>query len=128
VNLPARFPAPPGVQLAEELAAVVGAEAAHRLFDAFGGRSIYVPARPGPNHPITVAIGAERAALLAEYYHQVRLDFPLSASKRRRAIELSRTGVPVGEIARQLWLTDRHVRRILAEARRAPPGQPGLFG
>jgi hypothetical protein len=102
--------------LAEDLAVVIGAEATRLFLARFAGCTIYVPAQAGPDHPITRTIGPEAAAELCAHYHRVRLDVPIAFSRRLRVLDLKRAGRSNQEIARDVWLTERQVRRILAEA------------
>ncbi|WP_194745739.1 helix-turn-helix domain-containing protein [Thermaurantiacus tibetensis] len=103
----------------EELALVIGAQAARAFMTAFAGRRIYVPQAIGPDHPIAAAIGADKAAVLADYYGGTHLEPPLAAAKRWRVLEMAAAGVPDSEIAKALWTTERHVRRIRAAAQAA---------
>lgn len=114
--------------VAEDLAAVIGAEATRKLMAAFAGREIWVPKKASGHHPIAVAIGEEKAALLCEYYIDVRLDFPVSPAKRRRILDLAASGRSNGLIAAELLVTERFVRKVLAESRKADTRQRSLFG
>jgi len=118
-----------GDSLEAELAAVVGEAAAVALCGAFAGRALYVPRAPGPDHPVTRLVGAEAAALLGDYFHSTRLEFPVAPAKRRRILQLAACGWKNGEIAAELLVTDRFVRKVLAEARDADAEwNAGLFG
>lgn len=112
---------------AEDLAVVIGAEATRAFLARFAGRTIYVPEQAGPEHPITQAIGPEAAAELCAHYHRVVLDVPITFARRLRVLDLAREGRSNREIAGEVWLTERQVRRILAEAR-AASSQLSLFG
>lgn len=114
--------------VAEDLAVVIGAEATRRLMAAFAGREIWVPKKASGHHPIAVAIGDEKAALLCDYYREVRLDFPVSQAKRRRILDLSAAGLSNGLIAAELLVSERFVRKVLAEYRQADTRQRNLFG
>jgi hypothetical protein len=119
----------PVTPLEAELGAVIGAPAAAQLVAAFAGRSLYVPRAPGPDHPVTAVIGGDAAALLGEYFHRVRLDFPISPARRRQVIEMRAAGRQVRDIAGQLRVTERFVYKVLAEARDDDADwQSGLFG
>jgi DNA-binding NarL/FixJ family response regulator len=103
--------------LRADLVSELGEEAVLRLMDAFAGRSVYVPANAGETHPITVAIGAEAAAILCEFWHRTELEFPAAASRRQRILDLKASGRSNGEIATALLVSERHVREVLAEQR-----------
>ena len=114
--------------VAEELAAVIGADSARRLMQALAGREVYVPAIARGHHPIAAAIGEEKAALFCEYYHGLRFEFPVAPAKRRRILDLHRAGRSNGLIAAELMVTERFVRQVLSEARAADTRQHRLFG
>ncbi|MFN7400338.1 MAG: hypothetical protein ACK5SX_15075 [Sandaracinobacter sp.] len=113
---------------AEDLAPVVGAEAARELMTALAGRMMYVPRTVGPHHPIAVAIGPEKAAIFCEYFFGQRIDFPVAPAKRRRILDLASGGMSIPQIATQLLVSERFVYKVLAEAREADTRQHRLFG
>lgn len=117
-----------GAELAEDLAVVIGADAARAMMARLAGGSLYVPRTAGAAHPLTALLGEDRAQRLCDYYHGVRLDFPISASKRRRALDLKAGGASNRDIARELWITERYVRMILADAAETGTDQLKLFG
>jgi DNA-binding NarL/FixJ family response regulator len=114
--------------LAEDLAPVIGAEAARKLMTALAGREIYVPRHASGHHPIAVAIGDEKAAAFCEYWHGTRLEFPVTPAKRRRILDLSAAGRSNGMIATELMVSERFVRKVLAESRQQDTRQHRLFG
>lgn len=112
-----------------EVAAVIGDEAAARLAAAFCGRPLYVPRNPGPDHPVTAAIGQDKAALLGSYFYRTKLEFPVGAAKRAAIRAMKARGLCNRDIAARLLVTDRFVRQVLAEANDAEADwQQGLFG
>lgn len=114
--------------VAEDLAAVIGAEPARMLMSALAGREIYVPREASGHHPIAVAIGDDKARLFCEYWHGTRLEFPVTPAKRRRILDLSASGRSNGMIAAELMVSERFVRKVLAESRAADSRQHRLFG
>lgn len=114
--------------LAEELAPVIGAEAARRLLAAFAGREVYVPRRASGHHPIAVAIGEEKAALFCEHWHGTKLEFPVEITKRRAVLDLKAAGRSNGMIATELMVSQRFVRMVLAEQADKENRQLRLFG
>lgn len=114
--------------LAEDLAPVIGAEAARALMAGLAGRMIYVPRAVGPNHPIAVAIGPDKAAIFCDYYFGQRIDFPVAPARRRRILDLAAGGMSIPQIATQLLVSERFVYKVLAEAREADTRQHSLFG
>lgn len=104
--------------VAEDLAGVIGIEGAQRLMAALGGREIYVPLSASAQHPIAVALADEAlTARFCEYYHGLRIEFPVNVAKRLRILSLSRAGWTSAAIATNLLVTQRFVRKVLAEAR-----------
>lgn len=101
------------------VAEVVGEEAADRLCEVLGGTRIYVPAAPGEHHPISVAVGAEAATLIAEHFHRTVLVLPKPKSRQERVLEMRKAGRPVREIALATGYTEGHVYALLAEDRSA---------
>ena len=95
-----------------ELRDVVGPEAALKLAETYGGRTIYIPARPGGEHPISRLIGAEAAEKLAAMYGGVRLSIPKFDSVRKslrnqEIIRERREGASVADLAARHGLTER---------------------
>lgn len=120
-------PLPSGSAVFEEVAAVIGAVAAHKLCEAFGGVRIYIPPVIGATHPVFAVIGAASSARLAEYYHGTMLELPKAHLRRRRVLELAeRGGMTVSQIALACDYTERQVYNILAAARE-DDGQMDLF-
>ena len=97
-----------------ELAELIGADGAQRLLAAFAGRRIYVPRAAGAGHPLARAVGAEKAAILCEYFHGTEIDLPVSTARRQRILDLKRQGRSNGEIATMLLVSERHVRDVMA--------------
>ncbi|HUO23681.1 MAG TPA: helix-turn-helix domain-containing protein [Caulobacteraceae bacterium] len=106
---------------------LLGNDAFHRLTEAFGGRRLYIRARPGPNHPITVAIGQEAAEQLAGAFHGVDIDVPMSPQRRAEILRLDRAGKTRAETARILKITERWVYKVLEEGEKTSSSQPDLF-
>ncbi len=114
-----------------EIEEIAGLEAALAVAEAVGGTRAYISRRPGPDHWLTRAVGAETAATLADHFTTGRtgleLEFPLGPTgsiareRRRRArrlATLTEQGHPTVAIARELGLTDRAVRLYKARRRR----------
>lgn len=107
------------------VAAVIGESAAEELCRKLGGARLYIPGTIGAHHPITVAIGAENAAKIAEHFHRTILALPKGLSRRERVLEYRRTtDMTVQEIALATDYTEAGVYKILAEER---GGQLDLF-
>lgn len=108
----------------EQIVASIGDEAAGRLSDAIGGRRVYIPRNPGPNHPITVAVGAEAAKALAADHSGRYVDVRLSPDRRARILELSAQKMQVSRIAQMLRCTERHVYKVREEAKASGDDAP----
>jgi len=63
--------------LLRQLAEVVGVDGVLKLSQTFGGRRLYVPAHPGPEHPISKLLGQERAIALAREFGGIRTENPV---------------------------------------------------
>lgn len=102
----------------EDVAGVVGEEAALRLADLFGGIRLYIPAKIGPYHPLMSAVDAELAAKIVEHYHGMELALPRIDPRRARVISLAKSGrLTKQAIARETGYTERHVYHLIANAR-----------
>lgn len=109
----------------QQVAEVIGHDAAEKLCQALGGARIYVPAVIGDHHPIKVAVGREAADKIAEYFHRTVLALPKGLTRRERVIEFRRsTSMTIQEIALATDYTEAGVYKILAEER---GGQFDLF-
>jgi DNA-binding transcriptional regulator LsrR (DeoR family) len=105
---------------------VIGEEAARRLAEAFGGRRLYIPKAPGEQHPITVAIGAAAAKVLAaEFGGSAPIDVPMLSTRRARIVELDGLGWSRAKIAREVGVTERRVYSALASLRNQRPRSAG---
>lgn len=102
-----------------QIVSTIGDDAASMLSDALGGRRVYIPRNPGPNHPITVAIGANAARALAADHSGRYVDVRLSPDRRARILELSAQKLQVSRIAQMLRCTERHVYKVREEAKAA---------
>lgn len=111
----------------EELVGELGHDVTKALLRAFGGQRIYVPADPGPDHALTMALGARNAArlgaMIATGIGGMTIELPTgsesaSASARRRLLELAADStLTEGDIARELRVHARTVRRARAKLR-----------
>lgn len=115
--------------LLAEIAEIAGVEAALAIARVKGGTRAYFPARPGADHWLVAAVGADTASLvcreLVANQTGVHLDVPLGptgtlAAARRLAAELDAAGASAATIARSAGLTDRTVRRMRARRREDP--------
>lgn len=119
--------------LAEELGPG-GGEACLRLMEAYGGVArLYIPRHIGPGHPIARIMGWPEATRLAAIYGGDYLcNVPLGTEAVRKArdaeiVERVAGGASPRDVALDLRITERTVRRVLAKARDAGPRQGSLF-
>lgn len=119
--------------LAESMQPVVSAigfDAALQLVARCGGIRVLIPAEPNARDVISQAVGVAAAQRLAEHIGHGLLDVPrcLNWLLMRRNEEISARyahGETQAELALRFSLTERHVRRILAQDG-APPPSPSL--
>lgn len=105
-------------QILTEIAEVAGWEAALKLVDIAGGRSVRIPATPAPDHWLTMALGEEAAAKLCKIYPGSALWIPKNESvvrafRDRQIREDRRNGLTIAAIAGKYKLTDRQVYNIM---------------
>lgn len=105
-------------QILTEIAEVAGWEAALKLVDAFGGRSVRIPAAADDDHWLTMAVGKEAAAKLCARYTGSMVFIPKNDVEARRfrdrqIVEDRRSGMTVSAIAAKYKLTMRWVFAIL---------------
>lgn len=119
------------LEVAERL---FGAEVRDRVWARFGGMSIYVPRNVRPDHPLSDAIGHERALALADEIGGIVVELPVAPDggwRGRREIVLAGTleGSTLNQLARELGCSSRRVSQIRAELRAAgllPPRRGSL--
>lgn len=104
-------------ELVDDLVAVIGEAGYLKLAEALGGSLFYVPRQPGPDHPITRAIGPRLAAQMGEYFHGQNLVLPVGQWRRRAVIALHAEGLTGDEIAARLKMSRSYVFDVLAAAR-----------
>jgi hypothetical protein len=103
----------------DELAKVVGDEAAMALFIRFNGQHLSIPkVCPGPGHVIIETIGTEKAALLCKEYERGTIIFPRGAYLLRKIRNGNikkdyKSGMKQGDIASKYQLTTRQIITIL---------------
>lgn len=120
----------------DELHEVIGDVATLRLVAAMGGTKFYVAERIAAESPIVAAIGVEAAAQLAAHIATgiggLVVEIPRGpasrmAEYRRRLLTMAATpGMTEAQIAREMRVTGRTVRRARAKLRE-DNGQSDLF-
>lgn len=105
-----------GSRVLDDLAEVIGEEAAILLACQFGGRRLYVPKYPAANPGIAEAIGVALAERLCEAFYRTTITIPMREANRRMVHKLSSEGLERHDIARRLRITERQVYRLLESA------------
>jgi hypothetical protein len=95
------------------LAEVIGAAAAVRLADAFGGKeNIRIPNVARVEHPFTAIIGLDLMEKLCSEFHGERIEIPRGVFKDlKKAQILGSTGTN-WEVASRVGCTQRYVRWV----------------
>lgn len=102
-----------------DLQDLLGPVACLLLLEAHGGEALYIPSRPGADHPLAAAIGLPALERLARHHGGEKLQLPkLDAIQRQLRLQelraLRQDGMSVAGLARRFNLTPRRVRQILA--------------
>ena len=102
----------------------IGLAALQKLVAARGGSRVYVPMQPEVGCTLARLIGHEAARALAAEYGGEHIEIPKcdAALRALRDAELQKrieAGESVSRVALDAGLTERHLRRILAQARQA---------
>ena len=97
-------------ELTASLTALLGEEGLILLAEKFGGRRLYVPGDIKPDHPISQALGADRAKKLAQLYSPAQIRVPLARTARARHYRAR--GDSNGEIATKLGMTETGVDKM----------------
>lgn len=119
---------------AQELAGLVGTDAALRICEAVGGLRPYVPLAMPDGHPLfdklSRAAGEAAARMVFEQYAGDFLDLPKCEAwfkhKLRNAAILA-GGKPVDALAAEAGLTRRRVFQIKAQARASADRNADMF-
>lgn len=102
--------------LLRQLADTVGVESVLKLSRAFGGKRLYVPANPGPEHRLSKLLGHDRAIALAREFGGLRTENPVPRAflffRRqvyRRMLEDLAAGETQAQVARRFGTTQQFV-------------------
>lgn len=115
----------------DDIAAVIGEEAALDLAWAFQGEMFYIPKDPATEPGIAEAIGELKAARLCEVFYRTTYYMPFTEVLRRKVVAMDAAGKRRQQIARELHIAERRVYRILERERESDgsgePDQLALF-
>lgn len=112
---------------------LIGEAAAIAIAKKFGGRRLYIPAKPNSDHALSKVVGLENAQKLSQRFGNGRLVIPCgnlggAVGRRERIKKLLREGVSHSNIAGEVDVTMRTVERVAAEeADRVSNPQPRLL-
>lgn len=110
----------------QKLADAVGLQGALLLSAWCGGRQLYIPSKPFPDHILNLVLGAESFARLCTALPRETIvvpQLPLNAVKHAGQVyRFARHGMHVRDISDVIGLTPRQVQRILSHLR-APSGR-----
>lgn len=101
----------------QAIADIIGAPAALKLAERWGGIRLYIPPEPGEDHELSRLIGLDAARALGQAYGGERIEIVKAdcwhRAMRNRLIQDARaSGQSQSSIARTHRLTERHVRNI----------------
>lgn len=114
------------------IAQEIGPDCAIALAQARGGRSLWIPKTPGPDHAVVGIVGLRDAVALSRLLGGGNVLIPCgniggAAGRRARIERLLAEGVPHGQIAAEVDVHIRTVERAAAALRRARDEEPSLF-
>lgn len=114
-----------GSRILDELAEVIGEEAALDLAWAFKGIDLYVPKDPATEPRIAEAIGQDAANRLCEIFYRTYVYMPFTLMLRRKVLALAAKGdLSRRDIALELGIPERRVYRILERGSESPDDAP----
>ena len=109
-----------GSRVLDDLAEVIGEEAAFALAWEFRGLNLYVPKDPSIEPGIAKAIGSDLAGRFCDAFWRTTIYLPMREVTRRRVWFMAMSkGMNRREIARELRIAERQVYRMLES------GEPG---
>ncbi|MGQ3674665.1 hypothetical protein ACT6QH_04080 [Xanthobacter sp. TB0139] len=94
----------------DEIAEVIGTDAALKLFEARGGGRVFIPAHAPDGHWMVELLGRESADALCGYFQQ------LSSAGRERGFVLDLPRGPTGVVAATVIPSLQSARRKMEEA------------
>lgn len=111
-----------------DIAETLGLEIVIKLVEHFGGVELRIPHKLHDKHKLMV-LGLDHAQALCEYCPEDTILVPVSLTARpntKTVQQLEDQGLKRWEIARELGITQRHVRR-LANSSYEDPDQMNMF-
>lgn len=103
-----------GSEILDDLAEVIGVEAAFALAWEFRGLRLYVPKDPKVEPGIAAAIGEDRAGQFCRVFGGTTVTFPMREVNRRKVHHLRYVkGLTHHKIAREMRISERQVYHLL---------------
>lgn len=99
----------------QDIAETIGLRLTLLLVREYGGTEIKFPKNPHSSHPVVIALGKDDALAICSYFGGNAFYVPHMRppkSVRPEVIRLQEEGKARHEIARQLGVSQRHVRRM----------------
>lgn len=121
------------MDLFEELRELLGDDACIKLLGRYAGRRLYIPLEMRENHHLYWWLGDD-AKKLSEMYGGTTIELPLAPTRlwelrRKRIIELRKSGASIQQIIQTLGCSRRGIQRVLASAPPAKrPAERQMFG
>lgn len=107
-----------GSAVLDEIAAVIGPQAALDFAVEFRGERVYIPQNPAREPRIAQAIGEELARKLCDTMFRTIVRVPMRAPLEHKVKQLAAEGWTRREIARHLRIREGRVYEILERARK----------
>lgn len=117
----------------QDFVRLIGLAATMILVENFGGRRLYVPVNPHPDHQLARLIGLDNLAKLSKVYGlEDHFDIP-KAERALRHLRDQRIRAEYGPksastLAREHSLTERQIWNIVGRQAADNPDQTSLFG
>ena len=108
-----------GSPVLDDIAELIGVEAAMELAYVFLGERLYIPKDPATEPKIAETIGEENARLLCSAKWRTHVQIPRQIVLRHKVVQMAEAGARKIEIVRETRLGERHVYQILARHREA---------
>jgi len=127
-NLPSRIEELPTSLI--DLAETIGLAATWKLIECFGGLEKKFPKNPAPDHEIILALGETHGPAVCHHLAGMFIYIPharAGTDVRERVAALEAQNLSRGEIARELGISQRHVRRVANRTRRHRDIDPDQF-
>jgi len=102
-----------GSALLDDIAVVIGTDAALRLSWRFRGQDLYIPRTIDRAPAIVKLLGPDLAQQLCDNYHGTTVGIPRGPGEKTMVLALAEEGLTRQKIADRLGIGERQVYRIL---------------